>query len=114
MVRDGISTLLRAQQDMEVTEVEDGRAAVQVASELSPDVVVMDLFMPELNGIDAPRRIIDENPRVKVVALSAHTDGGLVQQAFQAGASAFVPKRAAFEELATAVRAVMADRLYLS
>ena len=100
--------------DIEVLEADNGRTAVHLAATELPDVVVMDLSMPELNGIDATRQIVAGNPKVKVVALSAHSDRKRIAEVFKAGASAYLPKDAAFEELAAAVRAVMADQVYLS
>ena len=100
--------------DIEVLEAENGRTAVQMAATELPDVVVMDLSMPELNGIDATRQIVGANPKVKVVALSAYSDRRRIAEVFKAGASAYLPKDAAFEELAAAVRAVIANQVYLS
>ncbi len=110
-----MSALLKAHgTDIEILEADDGRTAVRMAATEAPDVVVMDLSMPELNGIDATRQIVAANPKVKVVALSAHTDRRRIAEVFKAGASAYLPKDAAFEELAAAVRAVIANQVYLS
>lgn len=115
ILRQGLAALLKAHgTDIEVLEAENGRTAVQLAENEMPDVVVMDLSMPELNGIDATRQIVANNPKVKVVALSAYSDRRRIAEVFKAGASAYLPKDAAFEELAAAVRAVMADQVYLS
>lgn len=115
ILRQGLAALLKAHgTDTEVLEADNGRTAVQMAENQIPDVVVMDLSMPELNGIDATRQIVGTNPKVKVVALSAHSDRKRITEVFKAGASAYLPKDAAFEELAAAVRAVIANQVYLS
>jgi DNA-binding NarL/FixJ family response regulator len=114
MLRDGLRKLLEADPGGAVSEAEDGRTAVRMAAEGSPDVVVMDVSMPDLNGIDATRQIMATNPQTKVVVLSAHSDARSVRQALDAGAKGYVPKDAAYDELAGAIRAVMADQVYLS
>src|SRR4051812_30872715 len=114
ILRQGLKALLNDQPDFRVTEADTGRAAVGKAAELSPDVVVMDLAMPGLNGIDATRQINDMNPAIKVIALSAHSDKRMITEALRAGASGYVPKDAAFEELANAIRQVLAGKVYIS
>jgi len=100
--------------DAEVTEAQDGYSAVRLANEISPDVVVMDLMMPGLNGIDATRQILSRNPGVKVMVLSARDDDSAVDEALGAGAVGFVRKDAAFEELCTAIRTIKENHIYLS
>lgn len=115
IVREGIRALLEKQPNMEVVaEAEDGRTAVRLARDLSPDVVVMDIGMPALNGIEATRQIVSELPGVKVVALSMHSNRRFVARMLKAGASGYLLKDCAFEELIRAVRAVAAGQLYLS
>ena len=115
IMRQGLRTLLEKQTDIEVVgEAEDGPTAVQLVRELSPDVIVMDIGMPGLNGIEATHRIIAEVPGVKVIALSMHSDRRFVAEMFKAGASGYLPKDCAFEELARAIRAVVAGGKYLS
>jgi len=115
IVRDGLRALLEKEPGMSViAEANNGRATVQLARELLPDLVIMDIGMPDLNGIDATRQIVAELPSVKVIALSMHSDRRFVVQMFRAGASGYLLKDCAFEELARAVRAVLKDQTYLS
>jgi two-component system response regulator NreC len=115
MVRQGLRLLMKSQTpDAEVTEAQDGFSAVRLANEISPDVVVMDLMMPGLNGIDATRQILSRNPGVKVMVLSARDDDSAVDEALDAGAVGFIRKDAAFEELCTAIRTIKDDQIYLS
>lgn len=97
-----------------VGEAGDGRTAVSLAAELKPDVVVMDVGMPDLNGIDAAKQVIDASEGVKVVALSMLSDGRYVRRMFQAGASAYLLKESAFDELRTAIDAVLSGKTYVS
>lgn len=116
LVRAGIATMIRLQPDMEIVgEAENGRVAVRLARELSPRIVLMDVTMPDLNGIDATREISSmEPPAPKVIALSGHSERRFVADVLKAGASGYVVKDAAFEDLVHAIRAVCADKVYLS
>lgn len=115
MVRQGFRLILQAQQDMEVIgEAGNGREAVELASKLRPDVVVMDVTMPELNGIEATRRIRDISPFIRVVALSVHRDGVYVREIVRAGAEGYILKESADSELLSAIRAVAEGHSYLS
>jgi two-component system, NarL family, response regulator NreC len=115
IVRDGLRALLENQSGMEViAEADNGRATVRLARELLPDLVIMDIGMPDLNGIDATRQITAELPKVKVIALSMHADRRFVVQMFKAGASGYLLKDCAFEELTRAVCAVQKHQTYLS
>jgi DNA-binding NarL/FixJ family response regulator len=115
ILRQGLLSLLNQHTDMKVVgEAADGRAAVQMARELAPDIVVMDITMPGLNGIDATRQMAIAHPPAKVIALSMHTDRRFAEQMLRAGAKAYLVKDGAFEELATAIRAVLGGRVYLS
>lgn len=115
IVRDGLRSLLGKQMDIEVVgEAENGREAIAMARELSPQVVVMDIGMRELNGIDATRALQSEYPDVKVVALSMHSDRRFISEMLSAGASGYLLKDSAFDELAAAIRAVNDGRTYLS
>ncbi|AWM39093.1 Oxygen regulatory protein NreC [Gemmata obscuriglobus] len=114
VVRDGLRVLLDSEADMEVVgDAFDGETAVGRAAELRPDVVVMDVSMPGMGGIEATARIRAGCPNVRVVALTAHEDRKYVQQALQAGATGYVPKRAAAADLVGAIRHAAAGRTYL-
>jgi len=115
ITRQGLRSLLEKQQDMEVVaEAEDGRTAVRLAGELSPNVVIMDVTMPDLNGVEATRQIVSQSPDVKIIALSMHSDTLFVTEMLRSGASGYLLKDCAFEELARAIHAVVADKTYLS
>lgn len=115
IVRDGLRTLLEKHPEISVVgEAEDGRETVQLARNLSPEVIIMDIAMPDLNGIEATRQIIGERPGVKVIALSMHSDRRFVSEMLKAGASAYLLKDCAFEELITAIRTVLKNKIYLS
>lgn len=115
IVRDGLRSMLARYQEIEViAEAEDGRTTVELVKEMSPDIVIMDIAMTDLNGIEATRKIMDERPEVKVIALSMHSDRRFVAEMLKVGASAYLLKDCAFEELITAIHAVMDDKTYLS
>jgi len=95
-------------------ETSSGREAVRFVSELQPDVVILDIGMPDLNGIDATRQMKARIPTTKILALSMHSDKRFVARMFAAGASGYLLKDCAFEELARAIRAVAQDQTYLS
>lgn len=115
IVREAICSRLSNEPGLDIVgEAEDGRIAIQLARELSPDVIIMETSMPNLNGIEATRQIINELPEVKVIALSSHWDRRSVCEMLKAGASGYLPKRCAFEELVSAIQNVVSDRTYLS
>jgi len=115
MMREGLRALLQGVTDIEIVgQAADGREALDLVRTLSPDIVVMDVGMPELNGVEATRRIRAEYPDVKVIALSTHTDKRYVHHMLEAGARGYVLKIAAYDELLRAVRAVSLGRTYLS
>jgi PAS domain S-box-containing protein len=112
--RDGLKLLISSQPDMEVVgEADNGRVALQLAQQLLPDVVVMDVSMPELNGLQATKKLKQKCPQVKVLTLTRHTDDGYLQQLLQAGASGYVLKQSKSAELLRAIRAVVAGQTYL-
>jgi DNA-binding NarL/FixJ family response regulator len=114
VVREGLKSLVNAQPDMHVVgEADNGRAAWQRAKELKPDVVVMDISMPEMNGAEATERLKQECPEVKVLALTVYEDSGYLRKMIEAGASGYVLKRAVTGELVRAVRTVAAGNSYL-
>lgn len=115
IMREGLRALLAKQKEIEViAEAESGRGVVELCNQLHPDVVVIDISMPDLNGIDATRQITKQSPDIKVIALSMHSDKKYVKEMLSAGASAYLLKDAAFEELGTAIAAVIKNKTYLS
>ncbi len=114
IVREGLKALINAQPDMQVVgEAENGREALKCAIELSPDVVVMDISMPEMNGVEATERLRKECPQIKIVALTIYEDTGYLRQLLKAGASGYVIKRAVVEELVHAVRTCASGGSYI-
>lgn len=115
IMREGLRSLIEKYPDMEVVaEADTGRSTVALAQKLMPDVVVMDITMPDLNGIEATRQIVSECRGVKIVALSVHSERQFVQGMFEAGASGYLLKDCAALDLAAAIRAVAQDQTYLS
>jgi DNA-binding NarL/FixJ family response regulator len=115
VVAEGLRHLVEAQPDMEVIAcVEDGREAVRLAGEARPDVVLMDLSMPELNGAEATRAIVQRDSRCRVIVLSMYSEREYVRRALKAGAVGYVVKRSAAKEVVDAIRAAHAGQRYLS
>jgi len=115
ILRQGLRTLLEKERDVQVVaEAQDGRTAVRLAKELAPDMVIMDIGMPDLNGIEATRQIALEAPGVKIIGLSMFADRRFVVNMLKAGARGYLLKDCAFEELGRAIRVVMAHKIYLS
>jgi two-component system, NarL family, response regulator NreC len=115
VVRQGFRMILNAQPDMEIVgEAGNGREAVELTEKLKPDVVVMDVAMPELNGIEATRRIADSVPHARVIALSMHKDSVYVREVLRAGARGYLLKESGAGDLVSAVRAVARGEAYLS
>jgi len=115
LLREGLHALIDEQSNMKViAEAEDGRAALRLARKLSPDVVVMDISMPGLNGIEATRQIMSAAYGIKVLALSMHDDARLVTEMLDAGASGYLLKDCAFEELIQAIHSVAEQGTYVS
>ncbi len=115
IIRQGIRSLLEKTFGIEVVgEATDGRETVRLVSELKPDVVVMDVSMPNLNGIEATRKICEEDPDVKIIALSVHSDDQFVSGMLTAGALGYMLKDCVLEELVKAIQTVANGEMYLS
>lgn len=115
MIRSGLRALAERVPNLAVIgEAADGRSAVRLAADLHPDVVVMDVVMPALNGVDATRQITDNDPNVRVICLSGRSSERMLSAALDAGALGFVRKESAFDELAEAVRTVVGGQTYIS
>ncbi len=114
MVLEGLTNLINEQTDMNtVGKATDGREAVKLTAEINPDVIVMDLTMPNLNGIDATRMITKNASTTRIIALSMHSEKRFIRAALEAGASGYLVKENAFEELVNAIRAVNKGQNYL-
>jgi DNA-binding NarL/FixJ family response regulator len=114
LMREGLKALLERDGEIEVVgEAGTGRAAVTMAGELNPDVVIMDIGMPDLNGIDAARQIIKASVGAKILAVSMHTSQRMVSEMLRAGASGYVSKLTAFDQVVAAVKAVHSGARYL-
>ncbi|MDM7998247.1 MAG: response regulator transcription factor [Acidobacteriota bacterium] len=114
ILRTGLRELLEKEPHLKVVaEAEDGRTAVQLCRTLSPDVVIMDISMQDLNGVEATRQIMENSPQTKVIVLSMHSGQKFVTEVLKAGASGYLLKDCDFSEMFTAIRAVMANETYL-
>jgi DNA-binding NarL/FixJ family response regulator len=114
IIREGLRMLVNAQADMEVVgEADNGRMAITLTQELKPDVVVMDVSMPELNGLKATEKLKELFPSIKILTLTRHMDEGYLKQLLEAGASGYVLKQSASEELVRAIHAVVNGQTYL-
>jgi len=115
IIRQGLCSLLEKQADIEVVgAVEDGQKAMELVRELSPDIVIMDISMPNLNGIDATSKIVSRTGNVKVIALSIHSSRRFVTEMLKAGASGYILKECLFNELLDAIQTVRKGGIYLS
>jgi DNA-binding NarL/FixJ family response regulator len=115
VVRDGLRALLEAGNDLQVVGVAgNGREAVSEALRLRPDIVIMDIAMPELDGVEATRRIVERSPETRVLILSMYLSAEHIYRALQAGAQGYVLKESAGEEVVEAIRALRAGKRYLS
>ncbi len=115
ILRNGLRALLEKEHDLEVVgEADNGRIAVEMAKKLSPALVVMDIGMPDLNGVEATRQIIANGLKTRVIALSMHSQSQFVGRMLEAGATGYLLKNCAAKELVKAIRTVLANRIYLS
>jgi DNA-binding NarL/FixJ family response regulator len=115
IIREGLRSLLEKQPEMEViADTDDGRRAIELVRELLPNIVIMDISMPGLNGIEAARQITTEFPDVKVIALSIHSKRRFVADMLSAGATGYILKECLFDELVQAIKAVVVGGRYLS
>jgi two-component system response regulator NreC len=115
IVRHGLSRSIQQQEDMEVVgQAGDGRAAVEMAKKVSPNVILMDVSMPYLNGIEATREILRECPGVRIIALSMHSAKRYVREMFRAGASGYLLKDCEFDELVQTIRLIAEGQTYIS
>ena len=113
MVAAGLGSLIEPEFEL-VGTVADGRGLLTAATELEPDVIITDISMPLLNGLDAVRQLRQANPRLRVIFLTMHGDADFATEAFRVGASAYLLKQSASEELATAIREVLKGRVYIT
>ena len=115
IIRQGLAVLLDGEEDMQVVaEAEDCGSTLRLIQELAPEVVIMDISMPDLNGVQATRQILTQYPWVKVIALSMHSDSLFVLNMLNAGAAGYLLKDCALEELVHAIRTVVTRKIYLS
>ncbi len=117
IVRNGLRSLIEKQANSEmkvIAEAENGRIAVQLASELRPDIIIMDVSMPDLNGMEASRQILDKHPGIKILGLSMHSNRRFVADMLSAGVCGYMLKESLFDELILAIRTIMTGDTYLS
>ncbi|MEN6387057.1 MAG: response regulator transcription factor [Phycisphaerales bacterium] len=115
VLRHGLSQALKGEEDMEIIgQAENGYEAIKLAQELVPDIMVMDIAMPELNGIEATRQILKTHPQIRVIALSMHSNKKFIHEMFKAGARGYLLKDCEYSELINAIRVVMQNKTYLS
>lgn len=115
IIRDGIRSLLNQEADIDVIGVaENGRQAIDLVRKLKPDLVIMDVAMPDLNGIDATRQLVKEYPALRILALSTHSDRRYVKEMLRVGAAGYVLKDSVFDELRFAIHAIQRGQSYLS
>lgn len=115
ILRAGLKSLLEAEQDIQVIgEADNGQDAIRIVNELEPDVVIMDVAMPDMNGIEATRIITERHDRARVLALSMHADRRFISEMIDAGASGYLLKECAIDELAFALRSIRKYDFYIS
>jgi len=115
IMRDGMNLLMQRETDLQVVaEADNGEEAVAFALEHQPDVILMDINMPGMDGITATQKILSQLPQAKIIALTSHTEGKMVQEMFRAGALAFLGKNCSNQEILDAVYSVMSEKYYIS
>jgi DNA-binding NarL/FixJ family response regulator len=115
VVRQGLKALIETEAGMQVVgEASDGQEVVQLARQLSPDIILMDIAMPNLNGIEATRLILEDNPQIRIIALSVHSDKHFITEMLKAGASGYILKSCLFDEVLRAIQTVASGDYYLS
>jgi DNA-binding NarL/FixJ family response regulator len=115
ILREGLRSMLSKQPDFEVIgEAENGKQAIEKTEKFQPNVIVMDVSLPDINGIEATKTILATNPSTKIIALSMHSEKRFVMNMLRAGASGYLLKDCAFEELNNAIRFILAENLYIS
>lgn len=114
IMREGMCALLRKHSEFEIVgQAADGRKALELVSELQPDAVIMDIGMPNLNGIEATRQILSKNPKIKVMALSTHSEGTIVAKMIKSGAVGYMLKESAFDELVDGIKLMLSGKTFL-
>jgi DNA-binding NarL/FixJ family response regulator len=114
ILRQSLAKSFREESDIEIIgEAKDGRSTVELVKQLQPDMVVMDIQMPDLNGLEATRRIVKEFPQIKVLGLSMYSNDKYIREMFRAGASGYLLKNCSFEELVKAVRTIMNGKIFI-
>ena len=115
ILRDGIRSLLEKEPDYEVVgEADNGRTAIELACELKPDVIIMDIGMPDINGIEATKEILSRVPSIQVIALSVYSDKQFLVEMLNAGAKGYLVKDCAFDEMLSAVHSVVSNKRYIA
>lgn len=114
IMREGMCALLRKHAEFDIVgQAADGRMALDMVNELQPDVVIMDIGMPNLNGIEATRQILSQNPEIKIMALSTHSEGTIVAKMIKSGACGYMLKESAFDELIGGIQMMLTGKVFL-
>ncbi|MEN6386845.1 MAG: response regulator transcription factor [Phycisphaerales bacterium] len=114
ILRQSLVKSFKEEKDIEIVgEAKDGRHTAELVKQLQPDLVIMDIQMPDLNGLEATRRIVKEFPQIKVIGLSMHSNDKYIREMFRAGASGYMLKNCSFEELVKAVRTIMKGKIFI-